>query len=157
MGSGKTTLARRLAGRMGKEFFDSDKSIEELTGRSGREIAESDGVEALHRREREVLLRALTDERPAVIAAAASVIEDPEARKAMEQTFCIWVDADPPILAERAGQGKHRRNVGSSEHLEGRDPLFRRAADLIVDTGALSEEGTVEMVLAAIEGRRDEP
>lgn len=152
MGSGKTTLARRLAGRMGREFFDSDKSIEDLTGRSGRDIAESDGVETLHRLEKEVLYRALAEEKPAVVAAAASVIEDPEVRKRIDGPFCIWVNADPTILAERVARGKHRRAVGDWEHLEKRESLFREAADLVVDTGELSEEETVDRVLAAIEG-----
>ena len=76
MGSGKTTVGERLAVALGRVFHDSDRSIESQTGRSGREIAETDGVDALHGLEKEVLIDSLSVEQPAVIAAAASVIED---------------------------------------------------------------------------------
>lgn len=147
MGSGKTTLARALAEALQRELFDSDRSIQERTGHSGREMAERDGVEALHRLEMEVLLEPLDGPRPAVVAAAASVIEDSAVRDALKGTFCVWVTADPEILAERAARGAHRRPVGKSEHLERRDPLFQQVADLVVDTGVLSERQALDMVL----------
>ena len=153
MGSGKTTVGERLAGALGRAFHDSDRSIESQTGRSGREIAETDGVDALHRLEKEVLLDSLSGEQPAVIAAAASVIEDADVRDDLAGAFCVWVTADPRILAERAARGSHRRPVRQSEHLENRDRLFREMADVVVDTGDRSVEESVALVLDAL---RDE-
>ncbi len=150
MGSGKTTLGRNLAAALGREFHDSDRSIEARTGRSGREIAATDGVEALHRLESEVLQDSLAGESPVVVAAAASVIENPDVPTALADAFCVWVTADPEILAERSARGSHRRPVGDSEHLERRDSLFRGAADLVVDTGALTVEESVALVLKTL-------
>ena len=150
MGSGKTTVGRRLAGALGRVFHDSDRSIESQTGRSGREIAESGGVDALHRLEKEVLLESLSGEQSAVIAAAASVIEDPEVREVLVGAFCVWVTADPRILAERAARGSHRRPIAPSEHLEQRDRLFRETADVVVDTGDRSVEESVATVLESL-------
>jgi shikimate kinase len=150
MGSGKTTLARGLARALGREVFDSDLSITERTGRIGREIAETDGVEALHRLEADLLMDALSGSVPAVVAAAASVIEDPEVRVALQDTYCVWVTADPDILAERSARGHHRRPLGKSEHLERRNSLFAQTADLVIDTGVLSAGESVERVLDAI-------
>ena len=153
MGAGKTTLARGLARALGREVFDSDRSIAERTGRIGREIARTDGVEALHRLEAEVLLEALSRSRPVVVAAAASVIEDREVREALEDAFCVWVTADSDILAERSARGDHRRVVARHENLGHRDRLFEEAADLVVDTGELSEAESLRWVLEAIEPR----
>jgi shikimate kinase len=150
MGSGKTTLARGLAGSLGRQVFDSDKSIEERTGRIGREIAENDGVDLLHRLEADVLLDVLANPDPAVVAAAASVIEDPVVREALADAYCVWVTADPDILAERSARGSHRRAVARHENLGHRDLLFEEAADLVVDTGVLSEAGSLRRVLGAI-------
>jgi shikimate kinase len=150
MGAGKTTLARGLARALGREVFDSDRSIAERTGRIGREIAETDGVEVLHRLEADVLLDALSGPDPAVVAAAASVIEDSEVREALQDTFCVWVTADPDILAERSAQGSHRRRVAHHESLEHRDRLFEQSAHLVVDTGKSSEAQSLERVLDAI-------
>ena len=150
MGSGKTSLGQRLAAHLDRQFFDSDVSIERATGRSGREIAETDGVPALHDLERETLLDSLAGHEPAVIAAAASVVDDPGARAALERVFCIWVRADPDILEERASRGAHRRTVATSEHLERRDSIFAGLGDIVVDTGELSPEETASRVLNEI-------
>ena len=150
MGSGKTTVGKRLAGALGRGFHDSDRSIQSRTGRSGREIAETDGVEALHDLEKEVLLESLAGAEPAVIAAAASVIEDPEVLGVLDGAFCVWVTADPVILAKRSARGSHRRPVGRSEHLEQRDRLFRHTADLVIDTGDRTVEETVASVLESL-------
>jgi len=153
MGSGKTTVGERLAGALGRPFHDSDRSIEGRTGRSGREIAETDGVDSLHRLEKEALVDSLSGEQPAVIAAAASVIEDADVRDDLATAFCVWVTADPRILAERSARGSHRRPVRQSEHLENRDRLFREMADVVVDTGDRSIEQSVAVALEAL---RDE-
>ncbi len=150
MGSGKTTVGERLALALGRVFLDSDRSIETRTGRSGREIAETDGVDALHELEKEVLLESLSGEQSAVIAAAASVIEDPEVRGVLAGAFCVWVTADPGILAERSARGSHRRPIAPSEHLEQRDRLFRETADVVVDTGDRSVEESVASVLESL-------
>ena len=150
MGSGKTTVGERLAVALDRAFHDSDRSIESRTGRSGREIAETDGVDALHGLEKEVLLESVASDDPAVIAAAASVIEDPEVREALAGAFCVWVTADSKILAERSARGSHRRPVAPAEHLENRDRLFRDAADVVVDTGDRSVEESVAVVLEAL-------
>ena len=150
MGSGKTTVGERLARALGRVFHDSDRSIEGRTGRSGREIAETDGVGALHRLEKEVLLESLAREDAAVIAAAASVIEDREVRGALAEAFCVWLTADPSILAERSARGMHRRAVGQSEHLDQRDRLFRETADVVVDTDDRSVEESVGFVLESL-------
>jgi shikimate kinase len=155
MGSGKTTLGRRLAEALGREFYDSDRSIERRFGKSGREIAETDGVDALHRLEKEVFLEALADDEPAVIAAAASVIEEADVHQGLADAFCIWVTADPMILAERAARGDHRRSVTASEHLERRDRLFREMADVVVDTGDRPAGESARLALEELRGVKD--
>ena len=150
MGSGKTTVGERLAVALDRVFHDSDRSIESRTGRSSREIAATDGVDALHELEKELLLESVAHDDPAVIAAAASAIEDPEVREALAGAFCVWVTADPKILAERSARGSHRRPVAPSEHLEQRDRLFRKTADVVVDTGDRSVEESVASVLESL-------
>lgn len=150
MGSGKSSLGRRLAAALGRDLFDSDVTIESNTGWRGREIAESEGVGALHDLEREALCAALARTEPSVIAAAASVVDDPGVRERLEELFCIWTRADTRILEERAARGSHRRTVAPSEHLERRNSIYEGLADLVVDTGSSSADETAERVLAAI-------
>jgi shikimate kinase len=153
MGSGKTTLGTLLGGRLRRRFIDSDQQIIGLTGRTGRQIAETDGVEALHQLELEVFLAAMLDPEPAVVAAAASVIEDPRAREALAGSLCVWVTAAPGVLTRRTSEVDHRRRLRRSEALQHRLPLFEEAADLVIDTGATPAEDAVAIVMDAIAGK----
>lgn len=129
MGVGKTTVGRLVASRLEMPFRDSDVQIREITGLTGREIAERDGVPALHALELSVLLMAL-DEPPAVVAAAASVVDRAAGRSAIEKACCVWIDRVPDRSA-RPGED-HRRDVEPDENLERRRSVFERFADLVI-------------------------
>ncbi len=115
MGSGKSSVGQGLAREMGHEFIDSDQQIRERTGRDGSAIAGEEGIDALHTMEREVLWDALASDRPLVIAAAASVIEDEEVRHALGELLCVWLRAEPTSLTERQARSGHRRRAGAEE------------------------------------------
>jgi shikimate kinase len=155
MGAGKTTLGRDLAEATGRSLHDSDDSIHDHVGRTGREIADTDGVAALHRLERDVFFDAIGATEPSVVAAAASVIDDPEARRVLGTTFCVLVTASPHVLEERVASSDHRRAISSGERdrIAGRDRLFLDVADLVIDTGAISRHDAVAEVIAGMEGK----
>ena len=69
MGSGKTTVARIAAERLGRQVIDSDAVIEKATGRTVREIFADEGEDAFRSFETSALLERWRTE-PAVIAAA---------------------------------------------------------------------------------------
>jgi len=158
MASGKTTVGRGIATRLGLKFVDSDEQIRGLTGRDAARIAEADGVPALHRLELQVFWEALGSPHASVIAAAASVIEDEEVRQALESVGCVWVDADDETLRVRLGSERHRREVSEQEarRLAGRDQLFASCADVKVDTGSMTEHDAVSIAVEAIRGGDDE-
>jgi shikimate kinase len=157
MAAGKTTVGRGVAERLGLEFFDSDEQIRDLTGNSGAQIARAEGVDALHRMELQVFWAAMRSPAPSVIAAAASVIEDPEAREALLRSRCVWLHAEDETRRRRRASGSHRREVTELEArlLEARDPLFAGCADVRIDTGAVSEHDAVSIAVAAITERND--
>jgi shikimate kinase len=137
MGVGKTTVGRIVAGQLKMPFYDSDGQIREITGLTGREIAERDGVPALHALELSVLLMAL-DGPPAIVAAAASVVDRPAGRRAIEDACCVWIDRVPHRSA-RPGDD-HRRNVEPDENLERRRSVFERCADVVLSGPGGPEE-----------------
>lgn len=143
MGVGKTTIGRMLAERLGRSFIDSDLQILELTGLTGRDIAAQDGVVALHDLELQALLAALRSGDEAVIAAAASVVDDPRGREALREPFCIWIDREPAAPAP----GSHRRHVAPGEHLVRRRRVFEGLADITL----AGDDGPEEYTSRAIE------
>ncbi len=112
MGAGKSEAGRLLAARLDRPFVDGDELLEGRLGRSGRDVAADEGIDRLHQLECEALLEALAGTTPAVIAAAASVVDSGECMAALARQLVIWVDAPDPVLASRLAQSHHRRPLG---------------------------------------------
>ncbi len=155
MGSGKTTVGRALAVRLGREFHDSDALIEEQEGRTVREIFESEGEDAFRSIETDVLGRSLAHPDPLVIAAAGGVVLRPENRKALRDSGArvVWLRADPSLLVDRVKDGQHRPLLdgdveGTLRQMhEQRESLYRDVADAVVSADRRSISDLVEAVL----------
>jgi shikimate kinase len=157
MGSGKTTVGRLLAKALGREFRDSDADLERRYGQSAAQQQAQAGTDTLHAREATVLREAIVDRPAAVIAAAASVVEDARARAALKDgAFVVWLDAPPAVLASRIHPGDHRpyyhpdpETMLTQQYAE-RGSLFREVADLIVDVSRATPEQIAATILAAV-------
>ena len=109
MAVGKTSVGRRLAALRGWEFFDSDRQIEAMTGRTVAEIWRTDGEPTFRRLEADVLADALASTTPRVIAAAGGTVLDENNRRLMAQHHpVVWLRAKPELLVTRVGTATHR-------------------------------------------------
>ncbi len=159
MASGKTTVGKLLAARLGRPFVDNDVVLEARTGRSAREIATAQGADALHLQEAEALVSALAGPVPAVIAAAAAAPLEPEAATAMARSDVVYLRAPPDVLTGRianAPDDGHRPFVAGdvratiSAQFAARDPLYRALATLIVDVNVDDPEVVVDEISSAL-------
>jgi shikimate kinase len=150
MGSGKTTVGRALAARTGRALIDNDQQLLATTGQTARQLADSLGSEALHDLERAALVTALDHPVPAIITAAASVVEDAAVRALLgRRALVAWLDVDPAVSAQRVG-AQHHRPLGADaarvlqEQAEDRAALFAEVADVVVmadrDVDELADE-----------------
>jgi shikimate kinase len=153
MGVGKTTVGRRLAAQLRRPVLDSDEHVLATEGETGRELAARRGVAELHRIEAQQLLDALADPQPAVLAAAASVVDEPRCLDALRSADVVWLRADSEVAVQRMGQGGHRRDLGpdavttAAELVDRRTPRYQQVADLAVDTADVTVEDTTLQVL----------
>ena len=155
MGTGKTTVGRRVADRLGRPFHDSDEMIERATGRTVRQIFADDGEPAFRAIETEVLVEALADPVPSVIAAAGGVVLQEANRTALRDHAgrVVWLRADPALLVARVTSGAHRPLLdddpaGTLARMhESREALYREVADAVISVDHRSIEDVVEAVL----------
>ncbi len=160
MGSGKTSVGRQLAERLGRPFLDSDAQVEARTGSTVREIFETEGLgEAAFRvLEAEALAHALADPVPSVIAAAGGVVLDSANRARLRATATVvWLRAEPAVLATRVTGGVHRpllghdpRTVLEQMHRERRALYEEVAEGRQVDVGTHSVSAAVDAVLELV-------
>jgi shikimate kinase len=161
MGSGKSTVGRVLARRLDRPFVDNDEALEARSGRSARDIADADGAGALHALEARALVVALARPAPAVVAAAASAVEQPAAVDALRGNDVVYLHAPPEVLAARvaahAPDDDHRpfvdrdaRAVLEAQYAT-RDPRYREVAGVTVDTSTSAPDEVAEQVIQALE------
>ncbi len=151
MGAGKTTIGAALAARLGRPFVDNDATLLRRTGPRARDIARTNGLDALHRQELAALAAALADPEPAVIAAAAGAAADPEASSLLTGSVVVYLRAAPQVLESRiraaAGDG-HRPDLDLAAQFAARDGRYRELASVVVDAAAPPES----VVAAAVDG-----
>jgi shikimate kinase len=164
MGSGKTTVGAIVARRLGLPFRDGDALLRAVTGHTAAALRDREGSEALHRAEARVLREALASNAPAVIAAAAAVVDDPACRAALRApgVAVAWLRADPAVLGCRfeagsPGDGAHRPVYGEDPRAFLAAQARRRASCfaacrplIVVDTGALDPDAAAGRIEAAL-------
>jgi len=156
--TGKTTLARLLAQRLGWSWIDADVELEQRAGKSIARIFAEDGEPAF--RDLEVQVIADLCRRPhLVLAAGGGAPMRAESRQAMRAAGrVVWLRAKPEtILARMTGDqttAARRPNLTDKDPLaeivhllEKREPIYRETAHHVVDTEGRDPEQLAEAIL----------
>jgi len=140
MGSGKTTVGRRLAKLLDRPFVDADEEVEARSGRTIAEIFREDGEDRFRDLESDVLASLLADPEAPVIATGGGAVLRQRNRDLLRQpdVTVVWLEASPAFLASRVQRKAHRPLLAGAEsprellerlHAE-REPLYREVVDL---------------------------
>jgi shikimate kinase len=159
--SGKTSVGKLLASHLGREFVDLDATLERHAGTSIQNLVGERGWEFFRKLEHELVVEVCHKDGLVIAPGGGTVIQQENVCLLRENGFVVWLKGEAPILRARMLKEEQAGNVRPSltgldsleeieEVLALRTPLYRRAADLVVDTTGLSTE---EEVARAIMGK----
>ncbi len=160
-GSGKTTIGKLLARRLGLAFVDSDHVIEERLGCPIRAFWEQQG-EAAFRDIEEATLRDLTDQAQGggmvLATGGGSVLREANRERLRASTRVVYLRSTPEQVLQRVRYNRNRPLLQVDDPLERlrtlhtqRDPLYREAAHLTVDCARPSLQALVNMIVMQLE------
>ncbi len=145
MGSGKSTVGKMLAERMGMEFADIDGLIKEKAGMPVSQIFESKGEGAFREMETGIMEREIKGAKGRVFALGGGAVLDAENRKLIkENCIAVWLWVAPELAVERAGESRPLLKGGNRlerarELLEKRMPLYAETCDMVINSANPAE------------------
>jgi shikimate kinase len=156
MGSGKSSVGKRLAQVLDLPFRDADDEVETAAGRSIPEIFDQLGEPAFRDGERRVIAR-LLEGPPIVLATGGGAFMNAETRELIKtRSVSVWLKADLPILAKRVARKESRPLLTGkdpmavlTEQAAVRYPAYAQA-DITVETGDTAHQVSVDQVMRAL-------
>ena len=159
MGVGKTTVGRRLAHDLNKDFFDTDHEIVDKTGVSIDHIFDIEGEEGFRERESKILEN-LCQMSNIILATGGGIVILPKNRKILRNAgLVVYLSSSVDQLLRRTAKSKTRpllenstdREKTITELVEARDVYYREVASFVVDTTGKKLHEVVNIIIRETE------
>jgi shikimate kinase len=161
-GTGKTTVARELAARLGWKWIDADDVVEQQAGKTIARIFAEHGESAFRDFETSAVT-SLCMKTQAVVALGGGAVLREVNRQSINATAepVVWLTATVDTILARvnADQSSSARRpnlttAGGREEVDSllveRMPLYRECATLVVDTDGKTATDVVEEILTRL-------
>jgi XRE family aerobic/anaerobic benzoate catabolism transcriptional regulator len=156
-GAGKSTLGKKVAKALGRAFVEVDGEVEREAGMSLGELFSLHGEGHYRMLEERVLRQLLERDPPLVLATGGGVVTHDESWRVLRRrATTVWLKATPQehwdrVLAQGDERPMHKRAQARAEleALHAARALLYEAADVVVNTSALSVDGSVRAIVAA--------
>lgn len=160
MGAGKTTIGRLLSHSLGREFYDSDKVIEENAGADIPWIFDKEGEDGFRKRETHALESMLMrNDGYIVLATGGGIVMREENRKLLREgdALVVYLYASVSQQLHRTSKSTHRPLLQKGDPkatlkklFQVRDPLYREVASVVVETDSRHPKSVANKALDAI-------
>lgn len=160
-GTGKTTLAPRLAARLNIDWVDADVELEKNAGRTIRQIFDTDGEPEFRRLERETLVRLMTRDRLVLAAGGGAILNEENRRDFRRKGPVVWLQASIETIARRIlgdrRQDAQRPNLTSTGGIDEirtlvskREEHYRDCSTIAVVTENKSIDSVVDQICSQL-------
>jgi shikimate kinase len=154
-GSGKSTVARILQEKTGMKSVSSDAMIEERAGMTITEFVKENGWDAFRELEETIIKEISTMDGIIVDTGGGVVLRENNIKLLKKNGRIFFLNADAKKLAERIKKETTRPSLLQGkepweeveEVLKIRLPLYKKAADYVVDTGNSTPEDVAEKII----------
>lgn len=159
MGTGKTTISKRLSSRYNMEIVDTDRVIARREGLSISEIFEKYGEEYFRTLETNLLIELQSKQNTIISCGGGTPLREQNAAIMKQCGRVVLLDASAAMILERVKDGdsrpllRGRKNLeGISELLEQRMPKYKAAADIVIWTDHKTIDAICEEIMKKIQG-----
>lgn len=157
MGAGKSTVGRRVAQILRREFVDTDELLEQSTGMSVAELFRCRGERAFRAREGRAVEASLAVPGRVVAVGGGAVLSMANRTVMKKSGLLIYLRATPETLAARLRNVTDRpllkdgadRATRIRDLLVARGPIYETACDIAVDTDRRTVEQTADFVIGS--------
>jgi len=159
MGSGKTTVGRRLAHKLNQDFFDTDHEIIDKTGVTIDHIFDIEGEKGFRERESKILEN-LCQMSNIILATGGGIVILPKNRKILKNAgLVVYLSSSVEQLLRRTAKSKTRpllenstdRKKTITELVEARDVYYREVASIVVDTTGKKLHEVINIIIRETE------
>jgi len=156
MGTGKTSVARKLAERLNREFLELDAIIEKKEGISIKEIFEKNGEPYFRKAEKDVIKEVSEKKGTVISAGGGAVIDEENLNRLKKNSIIVCLEASPDVILKRTKNNTRRPLLNVSdpkktieELLKQRDPYYKKS-DHIINTDNLTIDQVIDQILTLL-------
>ena len=139
MGTGKTTIGRRVAGKLGMDFYDTDEYIKRCENMSVSEIVAKKGTKYFEGAQRFAVTN-LCESENTLIATGGSTVSDERCRAALAKNgIFVWLKATPETIFENTKNSRNKRPELAGKTLEELAVILKESekdyenSDIVID------------------------
>jgi len=157
MGSGKSTVGKRLAEKINFDFIDFDKHIEKETGKTITEIFDADGEEKFRLLEHEYLKKLLNKENVVISLGGGTPYFHNNIQLINKNGISIYLEMSLDVLVKRLSKARKKRPLIRDlnevdlkyfieANLEKRKPIYQKANHIIQSDHLFADDLAEEII-----------
>lgn len=161
-GTGKTTIGKTLAQRLGREFVDADVYLEQKEGRTIKDIFAEGGENLFREIEVKIIAELSLLDDKVIATGGGAILKGENIKRLKRNGVIIFLDADADTLYKRIcddTQTQQRRpnltNQGGYQEveylLEQRRALYDKAADFVLNTINISADAAANKIISFLQ------